>query len=163
MDFNPQHYFRAGTERLGQAQDLYKRGNSYALAMYTAGLAVECVLRAFRWQKDRSFEGRHNLLELFKASGLHQLNEARLQQQGVPFDEIMRLSGELKVAISELGVLWDNKLRFACEDRAAAFLRQIGRLERKKGNALKANSLDLLNAAQKIVHRGVALWESKKK
>ena len=37
------------------------------------------------------------------------------------------------------------------------------RLKGKKGNALKANTLDLLNAAQTIVTKGLVLWTFAKK
>jgi hypothetical protein len=42
-------------------------------------------------------------------------------------------------------------------------LNKIGRLRGVKGDPLKKNALDLLNAAQVVVDRGVALWTSKKK
>ena len=46
MDFTADHYFRASVERMSQAQHLYRQGEGYyALAMYAAGLAVECLLR----------------------------------------------------------------------------------------------------------------------
>ena len=54
---------------------MYQQKESFALSMYTAGLAVECLLRAFRWKKDKSFEGRHDLEDLLKASGLLRIGE----------------------------------------------------------------------------------------
>jgi HEPN domain-containing protein len=48
MDFTADHYHRAALERMSQAHHLYREGvGDYALAMYTAGLAVESMLRAF--------------------------------------------------------------------------------------------------------------------
>src|SRR5207244_3059457 len=45
MDFTADHYFRASVERMSQAQHRHREGEgSYALAMYAAGLAVECLL-----------------------------------------------------------------------------------------------------------------------
>jgi hypothetical protein len=64
MQFTGKEYYRAAMERMRQAHRLFKASDSYALAMYCGGLAVECILRAFRWDKDRSFEGRHDLQEL---------------------------------------------------------------------------------------------------
>jgi hypothetical protein len=58
MDFKAEDYYRAGVERIQQARRIYSDGQNYALAMYCSGLAVECLLRAFRWTKDPSFEGR---------------------------------------------------------------------------------------------------------
>ena len=71
MDFTAEHYFRASVERMNQAQFLYREGRGYyALAMYAAGLAVECLLRAYMVKRKREFEARHDLLLLFKESGI---------------------------------------------------------------------------------------------
>ena len=51
MQFTGEEYFRAGTERMRQALTIHQSGEGYALAMYCGGLAVECILRAFRWNK----------------------------------------------------------------------------------------------------------------
>lgn len=75
MKFDDQAYYRASVERMRQARSIHVSGESYSLAMYCGGLAVECMLRAFRWSKDRSFEGRHDLEDLLKASDLLGLNE----------------------------------------------------------------------------------------
>ncbi len=65
--------------------------------------------------------------------------------------------------MSEIIVLWHNNLRFASEASLKAFLNKIGRLQGVKGDPLKKNALDLLNAAQTVIDRGVALWKSKTK
>jgi HEPN domain-containing protein len=163
MNFRAEDYYRAGVERMRQARAIYKAGESYALAMYCGGLAVECILRAFRWRKDRSFDGRHDLEDLLKASELLSINQERMRRQGVAEDEILKQASALRTAMSEVVVLWHNNLRFASEGRLRAYLRQIDRLQGIKGNALKKNALDLLNAAQTIVDQGVALWTFEKK
>ncbi|MGH7192990.1 MAG: hypothetical protein ACREJM_05565 [Candidatus Saccharimonadales bacterium] len=56
-------------ERMTQARRIYRDQAAYALAMYCGGLAVESMLRAFRWAEDPSFEGRHDLSELLKQAG----------------------------------------------------------------------------------------------
>lgn len=70
MRFTGEEYYRAALERMRQAREIHNSGASYALAMYVSGLAVECILRAFRWQNDRLFEGRHDLEDLLKSSEL---------------------------------------------------------------------------------------------
>mgnify|MGYP001596327315 CR=1 FL=1 len=45
----------------------------------------------------------------------------------------------------------------------AMYVSGLGRLQGIKGDALKKNSSDLLNAAQTVVDRGVVLWTFKKK
>ncbi len=70
--------------------------------MYCGGLAVECILRAFRWRKDPSFEGRHDLEELFEASGL--LRSTRSERKKRIREEIERSAATILDA-SESGPL----------------------------------------------------------
>jgi HEPN domain-containing protein len=163
MKLTGDEYYRAGTERMRQAREIHNSGTSYALAMYTSGLAVECMLRAFRWMKDRSFEGRHDLEDLLKSSELLTINEERSRHKDSSEDEKRRSSIALRASMSEVVALWHNNLRFAPEITLRSFLRTKGRLHGVKGNPLKKNSAKLLNAAQTVVDRGVVLWISKKK
>ncbi|MFI5458869.1 MAG: hypothetical protein ACHRXM_25860 [Isosphaerales bacterium] len=163
MKFTGEEYYRASIERMRQAREIHDSGAGYALAMYTGGLAVECILRAFRWNKDRSFEGRHDLKDLLKASDLLRINEEPSRKRGVAENERRQSSIALHAAMNEVVVLWNNNLRFAPEASLRAFVNSIGRFQGVKGNALKKNSADLLNAAQMIVDRGGTLWTLKKK
>jgi hypothetical protein len=163
MIFRAEEYFRAATERMRQARAIHGVERSYALAMYCGGLAVECLLRAFRWKEDTSFEGRHDLDDLLKASNLLGINEKQMRRHGISEDEIIGHSVGMRAALNEIVALWHNNLRFASENRLRAFLHQKRRLQGVKGNALKKSSLDLLNAAQNIIDRGVSLWTSKRR
>jgi len=131
------------------------------LAIYCGGLAVECLLRAFRWTEDTSFEGRHDLFELLKASRLLKINDEFMRRQRTSEDAIRESSLNLRAAMEEVIVLWHNNLRFASESSLKAFLKRIGRLRGVKGDPLKKSAKDLLDAAQTVVNRGVALWTSK--
>ena len=51
MQFTAEQYYRAGVERMKQARRIYHDGTAYSLAIYCGGLAVESLLRAFRWTK----------------------------------------------------------------------------------------------------------------
>lgn len=146
-----------------QARNIHDSGEGYALAMYCGGLAVECLLRAFRWDKDKSFEGRHDLMDLMRASALLQFNEEQMRRKGVSEVEIFDCALGLRAAMNEVVGLWHNNLRFASEVSLRVFLNRIDRLQGIKGNALKKNAADLLNAAQMVVDRGVALWTLRKK
>ena len=65
--------------------------------------------------------------------------------------------------MNEVVLLWHNNLRFASEASLKALLRRMGRLQRVKGNPLKNSALQLIEAAQTVIDRGVALWTSKKR
>jgi hypothetical protein len=160
MKFRADQYFRASVERMVQARKIYAHGNSFALSMYCAGLAVESLLRAFRWTEDTSFEGRHDLSELLRASRLLRIDYDYLKRRGAS-EEAIRQSGlKIRSAMNQISILWNNNMRFASESSALTFLKQIGKVQRVKGDPLKKNSLDLVEAAQAIVDRGVVLWTS---
>jgi HEPN domain-containing protein len=163
MQFRGKEYFRAATERMRQARRLFKTGDSYALAMYCGGLAVECILRAFRWEKDKAFEGRHDLQDLLKASALLQINEEEMRRHRVPETAITEYAEVLRTAMNVVVLLWHNNLRFASEDSLKAFLNRLNRPQGIRGDGLKKNAADLLNAAQTVVDRGGALWTSREK
>jgi HEPN domain-containing protein len=160
MQFTSEEYYRAAAERMRQAREIHDSGKNYALAMYCGGLAVECILRAYRWRKDSSFEGRHDLKELFDASGLRQIHEERARKKRTPEEAIERSSAEIVDAMGEVTALWHNNLRFASEASLRAHLNRIGGI---RGDALKKNSADLLLAAAIIVDTGVKAWNSRKK
>jgi hypothetical protein len=163
MQFTADEYFRAASERMRQAREIHDFGKNYALAIYCGGLAVECILRAFRWQKDVSFEGRHDLEELFKASGFLEVHEERLRKKRLPVEEIERSSAEILNATKVVSTLWHNNLRFASETSLRTHLNRLGRLRGIRGDALKKNSTDFLLAATIIVENGVKAWNSRRK
>jgi HEPN domain-containing protein len=163
MQFRAEEYYQASLERMQQALGLYRGGKDWALVMYCAGLAVECLLRAFRWTEDSTFEGRHDLGELLKASGLLRIDDEHMRRRGASEDEIHKSGLALRAAMNEVVALWHNNLRFASEASLKAFLRRIGRLQGGKGDPLKKNARDLLEAAQTVINRGTALWTSKPK
>jgi len=162
MQFRDKEYYRASLDRIRQAAMLFKEADAFALSMYCSGLAVECLLRAFRWKDDQSFAGRHDLNELLKASGILRVNEEFMHRKGKTTDEIRDASLEFRVAMNEIVLLWHNSLRFSSEARLKTHLLQLGRVQGIKGDALKKNASDLLDAAKLVINRGMILWEPKK-
>ncbi|MFM7129812.1 MAG: hypothetical protein ACKO0V_10690 [bacterium] len=146
-----------------QAREIWKVENSFALSMYCAGLAVESMLRAFRWSEDTSFEGRHDLAELLKASQILRIDDEYMKEIGATENEITQSYLAIRSAMNQVVVLWHNNLRFASEETTLAFLKKQGKIKGLKGNALKQNATELLEAAQLIINRGATLWISKKK
>ena len=156
-------YYSASMERLRQAQSLYSRGDAYALAMYCGGIAVECLFRAFRWKTDKNFEGRHDLNDLLKASAMLRVDEDRMRRRGKDEEDIRKSSVEFGGAMNEIVALWHNNLRFASEARLKAHLKERDRLQGVRGDPLKKNAADLIEAARLVVNRGMVLWDSQKK
>jgi hypothetical protein len=159
MNFNAEEYYQVSLERRKQAEILYNEDENFSLSMYCAGLAVESLLRAFRWRRDQSFEGRHDLSVLLKASRLLAIDYDFVSRSGRSDGAVNDISLELRGAVNEVIVLWHNNLRFTSERRLKSFLRSIDRL-RGRGDPLKRNALQLLNAAQIVINRGMVLWPS---
>jgi hypothetical protein len=121
MEFTADHYFHASVERMSQAQHLYREGTGYyALTMYVAGLAVECLLRAFLLRRKRDFEARHDLLLLFKESGILDVDPGRLKTKGLSDEQIEAHEKALRASVNDVFILWRNNYRFASEARLLA-------------------------------------------
>ena len=149
--FRPEHYFDAAIERMAQARLLYQQRDCHALAMYVAGVAVECMLRAFKGKRTKTLDERHDLERLFKASGLVHSDRGPLPRN-------------LPAAIAATCRLWSNDYRYASEDRLRSFLKKDAALRsRIKGDILKALALQLMQSAQTVVDRDEELWDSSKK
>ncbi len=163
MQFRAEQYYQASLERMTQAKKIYSDGTAFALAMYCGGLAVESLLRAFRWTHDRTFEGRHDLSELLRASRLLKFDDEYMHRRGESDEQISAARQRFRGAMNEVIALWHNNLRFASEASLVAYLKQIDRLHGVKGDPLKKNALDLVEAAQTVVNRGTLIWTSEQK
>ncbi len=160
MDFTADHHFRAALERMSQAHHLYREGTgNYAVTMYVAGLAVECLLRAFMLRRGKTaFESRHNVLLLVKESGMLAVDRDRLEEKGLTSAQIENHEKELWASVNDVFILWHNNYRFASEARLLAHLKKMKLYEGVRGDPLKANALRLLTAAQRFIDRGVLQW-----
>jgi hypothetical protein len=159
MDFPPEHYFQTATQRMRQAQHLYQEGASFALAIYVGGLAVECLLRAFKARREPTFDDRHDLLRLFAASGMLRADRQKLRSKqwtDAQIDEHLRT---LQVAVNEIFRLWANNYRFASEERLRSHLKKITGYQRIKGDYLKEQARRFLNSAQTFIDKGVLQWQ----
>ena len=158
MEFPPEHYFQTATQRMRQAQHLYREGDSFALAMYVGGLAVECLLRAFKGRRDPTFDEKHNLLRLFAASGMLQIDREKLRSLRWTDAEIDDHLQTLRIAVNEVFRLWSNNYRFASEDRLRSYLKEVTRYQKIKGDYLKEQSRRFLDSAQRFIDKGVLQW-----
>jgi hypothetical protein len=139
-------YRRAALERIGEANAL-RRDERFALAMYVAGVAAECMLRAYH-HEDRPFDERHDLVLLFGHCDLERLGDSARR----------RLRGPLQT----IHLLWSNTFRFAPESMVRQHLHRAG-LDRDvpgDANPLKAKCIELFNACSEVVTVGELRWTS---
>ncbi len=158
MEFPPDHYFETANERMRQAQQIYEEGASYALAIYVGGVAVECLLRAFKGRRDPTFDERHDLLRLFLESGILSVDREFLRARGWTDAIIDRHLESIQLAIDEIVRIWSNRYRFASEARLRSHLKRITGYRKIKGDYLKDQARRFLNAAQTFVDKGVLQW-----
>ncbi|MBM3957739.1 MAG: HEPN domain-containing protein [Gemmatimonadetes bacterium] len=139
-------YRRAAEERAAEAVGLHGEGR-YALAHYVAGLAVECMLRAYRVRVDPQFDSRHDLRELCRAARFYQF---------LPTEDAPRVSAALAVVADR----WRNDHRYRDERELRHWLKDLGRDRHVRGDILKHSSREIVNAAVVVVTAGGVRWES---
>lgn len=149
MKFKPEHYLDAALEQIDAARRLHN-GQHYPTAIYLAGVAVECLLLAYRTRENIEFESRHDLRSLFKESGIAGFIRKKDQKQVIAM-------------LGEIWSRWKNNYRFASYDRLIPEFRRL-KLDRGiKGDIIKWNSAVIIDNAFEIINLGVRRWTSKKK
>ncbi|MGH7596032.1 MAG: HEPN domain-containing protein [bacterium] len=144
MQSSAKTYYRAALERIDDADLLHTEGH-YAFAMYASGLAVECLLRAFRLLNDPSFDERHDLWQLWKKTALANARRESIYEKSFAL-------------MSQINLRWRNSFRFASIKEASSFLRIAGQQRGIKGDFLKYNSKKLYEAARYLVQLGGQQW-----
>jgi hypothetical protein len=148
MRFRPEHYLEASQERIDDARRLHNM-KRYAAAIYLAGVAVECLLIAYKTRENAEFESRHDLASLLRESGIAGFIHRRDRTK-------------LLVMLGEVWSRWKNNYRFASQER---LLSEFKRLKLDKGfkeDILKPNSDMIISNAFEIIRMGIRQWTSKK-
>lgn len=139
-------YRYAALERVGDAVEL-RRLERYSFAMYAAGVAAECMLRAFR-HPDREHAAHHDVVAHFRSCDAEALG-----------DRATRL---LRGHVQTIHMLWLNNLRYTHEFRLRQHLNGLKYYTRlKKGSdTLKVACIELVEAAVQIVTKGNERWKN---
>jgi hypothetical protein len=165
MKFLPEHYLEAATERIEQAEAVF-RIRHYSLAIDTAGRAVECIRRPYFFKKHGSaakLEAAHDIEKLFRASNLQQVALEARQDRGESEAEIGRFVRRIGVNLGTIVQIWSNDHRYASQGRLRAELRRRGLHRGVKGDFLKYNAQRLIETARRIVDEGVERWDYSKR
>lgn len=145
MPHGPESYREAALEHVGVARELHDRGH-FAAAHYWAGLAVECMLRAYRVREDPQFDSRHDLKQLIRDAKFYDFVPHRRQE-------------ETAAAVSELVQRWRNDHRFRSAKALRQWLRDRCPDQGVKGDALKYSSSQIVEAAVLVVSIGERRWK----
>ena len=148
MKINADQYLDASRHRADTARRLYE-ANRHAAAIYFAGVAVECLLRAYVVRRDPTFDSRHDLSDLFKRSELKDfimINDRRA----------------IGAWLGEVWSKWKNDYRYASDDRLRSEFKRLKQDRGITGDCLKENSRRVVEAALQIQTKGELQWNSKK-
>ena len=145
MSFTADVYLAAAQERVAELKELYK-AERYVMTHYVAGVAVECVLRAYRYRLDPEFDARHDLYRLLQASGIIRALRA---------DEIYAANS----AIASVSFRWANDFRYRSKADLLRYLKRIGADRGIKGDVLKENARRIMESASSFVRIGIKAWK----
>jgi HEPN domain-containing protein len=148
-DFNAEVYRRAALERIEAANSLYEQ-QSYVLAYYIAGVAVECMLLAYLRKSGQRRDDRHDLRQLVERSGF--LNAFSDQDT----------KDALTADLSEVVLRWSNSHRYRSLDALRKYLNRRPELFEggRVKDVVKYQSGIIVDAANRIVGAGVRRWKS---
>lgn len=156
MSVNAEDYRLAAGERYNAAVNALKVGD-YATAHYLAGVAVECMLRAYLRRKTPVFESKHELGDLARKSGfLSLVPQSKLGPTGV---------------FNEMNLRWrsnhryytDKKLRKHLYDSGMTLLRWYDPTARQgaliNDDVLKPNARRMIDLASNVLAWGDKQWK----
>lgn len=148
-EFTADTYHVAALEHLQRARELHER-REYFLAHFLSGLAVECMLRAYRLLIDRKFDSRHDLRELAKTARFYDL---------IPSERQIEF-GERVILLNER---WRSNQRYMSEEQLKKYLSDLHADFDKRGDRFKNNSKAVFEPAFEIVSLGDRKWNSKRR
>lgn len=149
MKFTAEAYHEASLEHVDSARELLNQ-KRFALANYTAGVAVECIFRAYSLRLSGSFDYRHDL---------------KLWYDAAKFDNIVPSDLREAISLSE-GVIythWSNSQRYCSVKFLGAYFKLAGLDRGIRVDFIKELTRQTVEAAFEIVTLGDRQWKSSSK
>ena len=125
MRISGDKYIEGASERIGTARALYNT-RRYVDALYLAGVAVECILRAYARDDSDEFEGRHDLFRLFRVAAVARFVGEKQRQT-------------ISAALGEVWTRWKNNYRYVGDSALRTEFKRLELDRAIKGDALKEN------------------------
>ena len=107
--YTPNDYLSAAKSRFYDCNHLKENDNCIIFAIYSAGVSIECVLRAHITKYTKEFDSKHDLKKLFLKSLIIQKLSNTKKEKAISF---------IKIA----NELWSNDLRYYSEKRMKRIL-----------------------------------------
>lgn len=145
--FTATDYYLASLTRYADLTHLRTNRNSAIYSVYTAGVSMECMFRAYITKESNEFDSKHDLEKLYVDSKL-----------GANFntDEKQRLA----IAVKQANAIWTNNLRYTSEKR----IKRLIAHKNIKANLNDVNAYvsreydDIFNATELIIEKGKEKW-----
>lgn len=149
MKFNAEQYLDCSSERIKDAKCLHEDGQ-YVGAIYFAGVAVECLLRAYIRRKDPTLDERHDLKDMLKKSDLDGF--------------ITGADRKLTAAwLMDVWTRWKNNYRYASPERLKSEYVKLNLHSGIKGDFMKENCRIAVDSALELITKGNRKWTSNTK
>ena len=149
MKLTADEYFQASQDHIEEARILLNEGR-YAFSHYTAGLAVECMFRAYAVRYGAAFDGRHDLSKWFELARFDQVSDpSRLES--------------IAAAYNRVTLQWNSSQRYYSEGFLKAYFRNKELDRGIKGNAVKELTRRIVESAFEVVTEGKLRWMIKLK
>lgn len=149
MKFTAEAYHDASLEHIASARILFEQ-RRYALVTYIAGVAVECIFRAYSLRFDKSFDSRHDLDAWYEAARFDSM---------VPFSR----REEVAAAQGTIATHWSNNLRYCSLKFLRAHFRLLQLDRGLRGNFEKELCRRTVEAAFVLVTLGDHQWNNSSK
>ena len=146
MKVTEDSYRIAAVDHIGVAQDLYEYGQ-YPIAAYLAGLAVECMLRAYSHRLPGDFDARHDL---------------RLWYRRSRFDVFVpeTRKSDIGSALTIVASYWNNSQRYYSVQLLRAEWKNAELDRGIRGDYVKEITRRLVDAAWEVVTLGEEQWKN---
>jgi hypothetical protein len=132
--FTSNDYFSAAISRQSDVDVLKSDDNSIIFAIYCAGVAIECMLRAYILLHSKEFDSKHNLKHLYIKSRLSELLDESEKEK-------------VTELIATADKIWHNDLRYFSDKRYKRLKgHEIAKVKRPPKNIIKY----IRNAESKI-------------
>lgn len=151
--FNEEVYLIAAQEHITAASALHQSGHS-VLTYYVAGLAVECLFRAYATLVGAAHDDKHDLRRLAQSDRFFDF---------MPDDQ----QASLAAALGDVVTRWQNNHRYRSESALRRYLnaQNLFRLQDGRtiqGDVVKYNSGIILDGANTLITAGVIRWKHSK-
>ncbi len=140
-------YYSAALTRQADLAHLRTNPESVILTGYCAGLAIECMFRAYIVKSTNEFDAKHNLEKLFEQSGMAVSMNPKEKEK-------------LTLAVKKAGRIWSNDLRYSSEIRMKRKLAHeiVNTRFKNIGSYLKHYFEELFTATDTIIEIGKQRW-----